>query len=141
MSSPSPELLKRVPLFADVEPKDLARIANSFKNRTFKAGAEVATEGASGVGFFVIEDGEATVTVDGREVGKLKGGDYFGELALIDERATRTATLTADTELRTYGLTAWEFRPIVETNAAIAWQLLKALARKLREAEARASSA
>ena len=76
------ELLKRVPLFADLNGGELQQIANSMKQRTFSAGQEIAVEGQSGVGFFVIEDGQAIVTVHGDEVRRLGPGDYFGEVAL-----------------------------------------------------------
>jgi CRP/FNR family cyclic AMP-dependent transcriptional regulator len=131
-------LLKRVPLFADLDERDLNDIAGSMKQRTFAAGHVLAEEGQSGVGFFVIEDGEARVSVGGQEVGRLGPGDYFGEIALVAE-TPRTATVTAETEVRAHGLTSWEFRPLVETNAQIAWKLLEALAKKLRDAEQRAA--
>jgi CRP-like cAMP-binding protein len=118
------ELLKRVPLFADLERAELQQIANSMKQRTFSAGQEIAVEGQSGVGFFVIEDGQAKVTVHGDEVRRLGPGDYFGEVALITQGA-RTATVTADTELKTYGMTFWDFRPLVEDTPSIAWKLLQ----------------
>jgi CRP/FNR family transcriptional regulator, cyclic AMP receptor protein len=128
------ELLQRVPLFADFDRRDLARLAQSFRERTFGVGSTIASEGKGGAGFFVIEDGEANVSVHGSDRGKLGPGDYFGEIALIDEGA-RSATVTADTELRCYGLTAWEFRPLVEGNASIAWKLLEAMAKRLRAAQ------
>jgi CRP/FNR family cyclic AMP-dependent transcriptional regulator len=128
------ELLQRVPLFADFERGDLQRLARSFKQRTFEAGSRVAGEGKTGAGFFVIESGEATVSVRGEERGKLGTGDYFGEIALIDD-GSRSATVTADTELRCYGLTSWEFRPLVEGNASIAWKLLETMAKRLRAAQ------
>ena len=128
------ELLQRVPLFADFDRRDLERLARSFKERTFNAGSAIASEGKGGVGFFVIEDGEASVTVHGSERGKLGPGDYFGEIALIDDGA-RSATVTADTDLRCYGLTAWEFRPLVEANASIAWKLIETMAKRLRAAQ------
>ena len=134
----SPELLQRVPLFADLERRELQSLASSFKERTFSAGQTVATEGSGGVGFFVIDDGQAKVTRGGQEVATLGPGDYFGEIALIDEGA-RTASITAETELRCYGLTSWEFRPLVEMNAGIAWKLLQAMAKRLRQAEGRES--
>jgi CRP-like cAMP-binding protein len=129
------ELLQRVPLFADFDRGDLERLSRSFKERTFEAGSHVVDEGKTGAGFFVIESGEASVSVHGDErAAKLGPGDYFGEIALIDEGA-RSATVTADSELRCYGLTSWEFRPLVEGNAGIAWKLLETMAKRLRAAQ------
>jgi CRP/FNR family cyclic AMP-dependent transcriptional regulator len=128
------ELLQRVPLFADFERGELERLARSFKQRTFAAGSTVAGEGKTGAGFFVIESGEASVSVRGSDRDKLGPGDYFGEIALIDDGA-RSATVTADSELRCYGLTSWEFRPLVENNASIAWKLLETMAKRLRAAQ------
>lgn len=136
MPQPSPELLQSVPLFADLDSRELSQLAESFKMREFAAGETLASEGQGGVGFFVIESGEATVSVRGVAVAQLKAGDYFGEVALIDEGA-RTATVTADTDIVCHGMTFWEFRPIVEVNSQIAWKLLQALAKKLRAAEQR----
>jgi CRP/FNR family transcriptional regulator, cyclic AMP receptor protein len=121
-------LLKRVPIFSDLDGKELERIASSMKQRIFNAGDTVTAEGKTGVGFFVIEEGEATVTVGGEERRHLGPGDYFGEVALLNESA-RTATITADTELRCYGLTSWEFRPLVETHGSIAWKLLQTMSK------------
>ncbi len=130
------ELLQRVPLFADLDRRELETLARSFKERTFKSGDTVAAEGQGGVGFFIIDDGEASVSVRGQERATLRSGDYFGEVALLDEGA-RTATITAASDLRCYGLTSWEFRPLVESNASIAWKLLATLAKRLRAAEQR----
>jgi len=121
-------LLKRVPIFSDLDGKELERIASSMKQRIFNAGDTVTAEGKTGVVFFVIEDGEATVTVGGEERRRLGPGDYFGEVALLNE-SPRTATITADTELRCYGLTSWEFRPLVETHGSIAWKLLQTMSK------------
>jgi CRP-like cAMP-binding protein len=124
MASETANLLRKVPLFSDLNDRELEGIANSMKQRTFSSGQEIAVEGESGVGFFVIEDGEAKVTVHGDEVRRLGPGDYFGELALISQGA-RTATVTADTDLKTYGMTFWDFRPLVEDTPGIAWKLLE----------------
>jgi CRP/FNR family transcriptional regulator, cyclic AMP receptor protein len=136
VAQPSPETIASVPLFAGLERRDLARIADSFKERQFRAGSTVAGEGQTGAGFFIIAQGTAKVTVGGNERGSLGPGDYFGEIALIDEGA-RSATITAETDMTCYGLTPWEFRPIVESDSRIAWKLLQALAQKLRAAEQR----
>ena len=129
------ELLEQIPLFEGLPHQELERIARSFKERKYSAGDTVAAEGAGGVGFFVIGEGTATVDVHGEQRGQLGPGAYFGEIALIDDQARRTATITAETDLTCYGLTSWDFRPLVETNAEIAWKLLQVMAKRLREAE------
>jgi CRP/FNR family transcriptional regulator len=123
--------LKKVPLFAGLDNKELEQIGSSMRERRFKAGDTVTQEGAGGVGFFVVEEGEAEVNVGGEVKGKVGPGDYFGEIALINE-SPRTATLTARTDMLCYGMTPWEFRPLVETNSVIAWKLLTAMAEKMR---------
>ena len=134
---PAPiELIEKLDLFSDLDRRTLEQLANSFKERDFEPGDTIAEQGKSGVGFFVIETGEADVLVDGEKVATLGPGDHFGEIALIDERA-RTATGVAKTKLDCYGLTAWDFRPLVEHNASIAWKLLGELAKLLRESYAR----
>jgi len=135
MAEAPTELLEQIPLFEGLPQKELERIARSFKERRFSAGHTVSVEGAGGIGFFVISEGTASVDVHGEERGKLGPGDYLGEMALIDDQARRTATITADSDLTCYGLTSWEFRPLVETNAQIAWKLLQVMAKRLRESE------
>jgi CRP-like cAMP-binding protein len=135
MSAPS-DLLRRVPLFAELDDRHLERLADEFSKRTFSAGDSIATEGEGGRTFFVIEDGQAAVTVGGREVGTLGPGDSFGEIALID-RAPRSATITAQTDMTSYMLPIWSFRPIVEGSPEMLWKLLEGLAGRLRAAEAR----
>jgi CRP/FNR family cyclic AMP-dependent transcriptional regulator len=134
MAAPPVELIQRVPLFADLDNRELKEIAGSMKERTFSAGDTVTEEGKGGVGFFVIDAGTAKVSVGGQDVRTLGSGDYFGEIGLIAD-VDRTATITAETELRCYGMTLWDFRPLVESNAAIAWKMLQALAQRLKEAE------
>jgi CRP-like cAMP-binding protein len=129
------ELLKRVPLFSGLSDKELRQVAQSMKERTFDIGATVTEEGKGGIGFFVIGDGSAKVSVGGEEVRVLGPGDYFGEIGLIAD-IDRTATITAETELRCYGMTSWDFKPLVESNASIAWNMLQVMAQRLREAQA-----
>lgn len=129
----TPEQLKQISIFSGLEDRELQSIARELRERTFSAGETVTSEGKSGVGFFVIEDGQATVSIAGKNVRTLGPGDHFGEIALITG-ATRSATIVADTELRCHGLTPWEFRPLVEGNGAVAWKLLEQLAQQLAEA-------
>jgi len=126
----STDVLRRVPLFADLDQRELERLGREFKERTFAEGSSVTREGATGAGFFVIAEGNANVSIGSESKGTLGPGDHFGEIALIDD-LPRSATITAATDLRCYGLTPWEFRPLVQTNAGIAWKILQALARQV----------
>jgi CRP-like cAMP-binding protein len=123
------ELLQRVPLFADFDRGDLERLARSFKERTFQSGSTVAGEGQTGAGFFIIESGEATVTVRDADRGKLGPGDYFGEIALLRD-VPRTATVRAVDDLALYslgrddfeGLLAPEMDVFDAARARLAWR-------------------
>jgi CRP/FNR family transcriptional regulator, cyclic AMP receptor protein len=134
-ASASPEeVIGAVPLFAGLSEAETERLASLFKEREFVAGETIIKEGVGAAAFFVILSGEVAVSVHGKPVSTLTRGDYFGEVALIDEGA-RSATVTATTDVLCHGLTYWEFRPLVQTNATIAWNLLQNLARRLRSAE------
>ena len=134
MASPT-DALRNVPLFAGLSDEDLERLARQMKERRFSAGSTVTSEGAGGAGFFVIIEGNATVVVADEERAQLGPGDHFGEIALIDE-GMRSATITADSDLLCYGMTAWEFRPFIEEHPQVAWIMLQTMARRLREAQA-----
>jgi CRP-like cAMP-binding protein len=131
VAKPSPDTLKRVPLFAGLDRRELEQIASSMKERRFSPGDTVTEEGAGGAGFFIVEEGEADVSVDGQPRGTITPGNYFGEIALLTG-SDRTATITAKSAMLCWGMTPWDFRPLVENNSAIAWKLLTAMADKLK---------
>jgi hypothetical protein len=133
------DVLPTVPLFAGLDHDEVEQIARLFKVRQFAAGEAVIREGSGGAAFFLIDSGEATVSIRGVERATLKPGDHFGEIALIDE-GQRMATVTAATDLVCHGLTYWEFRPLVQDNGAIAWKLLQSMAKMLRAAQEDAAS-
>jgi CRP/FNR family transcriptional regulator, cyclic AMP receptor protein len=128
------DTLKRVPLFAGFSGRDLKRVAKNMTEREFPAGAEITTQGEDGVGFFVIDGGNAAVRVGGEVVRTLGPGEYFGEIAMID-KGPRSATVVATSPLRCRGLTAWAFRPLLQTHPEMAWPMLEALVARLRETE------
>jgi CRP/FNR family transcriptional regulator, cyclic AMP receptor protein len=128
------ELIRQVPLFSTLDKSEVQGVASSMKERNFNEGDTIASEGQAGIGFFIIDEGEAGVSVGGEERATLKHGDYFGEVALIDDGA-RTATITAKSPLKCYGITSWEFRPLVEGNAGLAWKMLQMMAKRLRDAQ------
>jgi pyruvate,water dikinase len=129
------DVLPGVPLFAGLSDAEVDELAQRFKARKFAAGETVIREGSGGAAFYIIDSGDARVTIRGDEVATIGPGDHFGEIALIDE-GERLATVTATTELICHGVTYWEFRPLVERNGTIGWKLLQSMAKMLREAQA-----
>jgi CRP-like cAMP-binding protein len=130
------DALAQVPMLSSLDRKHLEKLAKDFTDRTFPAGSVVVRQGDDrGIGFFVIADGEAIVSVDGAEVARLGPGTHFGAIALIADRH-RTATVTAETELHTYVMTLWDFRSFVQGDAEVAWKLLEQLAGMLQKVSA-----
>jgi CRP-like cAMP-binding protein len=136
MAKPTPALLRNVPLFSDLDERDLESLAEEFNERRFSAGDTVALEGEGGLMFFVVESGELSVEVHGDAVSTIGPGAAFGEIALIDRRP-RTATVTAASDVKAYGLPVFVFRPFVEARPQLAWKLLESLADRLAVAESR----
>jgi pyruvate,water dikinase len=125
--------LERVALFGDLDEHERAEVGQLFKERRFAADETVVQEGSGGSAFYVIDSGEARVLVGGEWRATLGPGDYFGEIALIDQ-GSRMATIIAASDLVCNGITYWDFRPLVERNGAIGWKLLQGMARMYRDA-------
>ncbi len=136
MSKPSTALLRNVRLFSELDERDLESLAEEFNERRFAAGDKVALEGEGGLMFFVVEEGELSIEVQGEAVSSIGPGTSFGEIALIDRRP-RTATVSAITDVKAYGLPVFVFRPFVESRPSVAWKMLEALADRLALAESR----
>ncbi|MGH7643831.1 MAG: PEP/pyruvate-binding domain-containing protein [Candidatus Dormibacteria bacterium] len=128
------ESLKPVPLFSQLDDSQRDEVARLMKERRFGKGETIVREGTGGAALYLIDVGEAKVTVAGEERATLRAGDYFGEIALIDE-GPRSATVVALTDMVCQGLTLWDFQPLVHANGEIGWRLLQAMVKKLREAE------
>jgi len=124
------EAITKVSLFSQLSKKDVKQLAATMTERSYPAGAVICQKGKPGLGFFIIESGTASVTVDGKPVGSLKAGDHFGEVALIDE-GPRMAEVKADTDLRCYALAAWQSRPFVKDHPDVAWALLQSLVQRV----------
>jgi CRP/FNR family transcriptional regulator, cyclic AMP receptor protein len=124
------ETLRGIPLFEELDDAELQSIADLMNEANVPAGATVTAEGGPGDGFFVIDRGEAEVTIEGRRQATLAAGDYFGEIALM-LGSSRTATVTASTDLHCYALTPWDFRTLVEGAPSIAWKVMQSMAARL----------
>ena len=134
------DTLQTVQLFRCLSQRQLNALGRDFRERSFKPGAAVVRQGQmSGVGFFIITQGEATVDVDGKEVARLGPGDHFGELALITE-GPRVATVTAETPLECLEISFWDFRRFAKSTPDITWRLLKHVAGLLIEERSAGSS-
>ena len=126
------EALRNVPLFSHLNDKQLKLVAKQAKPVDFPSGSEICKQGATGVGMHVVLSGETKVEVDGQERRRMGPGAFFGEVALLDG-GPRSATVTAESDVQTISLPAWDFQALVENNAEIALELLKGVAKRLRE--------
>lgn len=128
------ERIRSVPLFSEYGDKELQRVAAIAKEVEFPAGKVIAKQGESGVGFHMIAEGEATVSVDGVDHATLGPGSYFGEISLIDG-GLRSATVTAATDMKTVSLTSWDFNALLDQFPELTRTLLIQLCRRLRTVE------
>jgi CRP/FNR family cyclic AMP-dependent transcriptional regulator len=127
--------LRSVGLFAGMPERDLQKIAQQMREVRHPAGTKITVQGREGVGFMVILDGQAEVsTTDGRSRA-LGPGDYFGEMALLDQGG-RSATVTAKTDLQLAAIAEWNFKPFLLEHPEVTYRLLQVLSRRVREAEA-----
>jgi CRP/FNR family transcriptional regulator, cyclic AMP receptor protein len=124
------QALGRAPLFEGLTKKELADLARVTEDLKIEPGTVLCREGRIGREFFVIVDGEAEATKDGRRLATLSGGDFVGEIALLTNKP-RTATVTATTPLRCFILTQADFRHVLEASPAVQLKVMKALAERL----------
>jgi CRP/FNR family transcriptional regulator, cyclic AMP receptor protein len=124
--------LKRAPLFEGLSRKELTHLARVSEDMELEAGATLCKEGEIGHEFFVIVDGEVEVKRNGRKVALRGGGEFVGEIALL-EQTPRTATVAAKTPLRVFVLTDKAFRDLLKDNPAVERKILRTLARRVVE--------
>ena len=124
------EALKRIPLFEDLSRKELAALARIPEDVEVPEGKVLCKEGEIGREFFVIIEGEADVTRRGKHLATDRGGEFFGEISLL-EHTPRVATVTAKTPLRFFVLTSQDFRHLLDKNPKVERKVLQALARRV----------
>jgi CRP-like cAMP-binding protein len=128
------EALSNVILFSGCDSKEISQIASLTTEVDVPEGKVLAREGEPGREFYVILDGKAAVSIDGRDVATLGPGDFFGEMALLDQ-GPRVATVVASTPMDVAVLDPREFATLIEEHPAVARKVLKVMAQRLREAE------
>lgn len=125
------DLLKKVPLFAGCSKSELKELASSADEVDLREGYVLVREGRPGREFFVLIDGTARVTKNGKTIAELGGGDWLGEIALLT-KIPRTATVTTTSEVRALVLTDRGFRRVVETMPSIAIKVLASVGDRLQ---------
>ena len=137
MARPKALDLKSIWLFSGCTGSELRRIRSSLDEVEVPKGKVLVEEGRIGLEFFLIVDGKAVVTRNGRKVATLGPGDYFGELALLDRRP-RSASVVSETEMDLLVLSQRQFNGLLESVPTISRKMLAAMANRLREADAKA---
>jgi CRP/FNR family transcriptional regulator, cyclic AMP receptor protein len=129
-------MLRRNRLFDELSEQDVSTIVDLSKEVEHQQGQVIVIEGRDGVGFHLLLEGTALVSVKGRTLRTLSPGEAFGDIAVIDG-GPRSASVTADTRLRTLSLPPWEFKPLLMEHPQLAYKMLIKLCALLREAEQR----
>lgn len=122
--------LKRAPLFEGLTRKELIQLARVTDDLESAAGEVLCREGAIGREFFVIMEGEAEVLRGGHSVATLGSGDFFGEVALLED-VPRTATVRAKTPLRSFVMTRESFIPLLDSTPSVERKVLRSLAKRV----------
>ena len=126
--------LATVPLLAGLDGRIRRRLAETGKRRTYDADEEIVREGSNGTALYIVLSGEVRVERGGERLGTVKAGDFFGELALIEEHP-RSASVIAATETECLLFPAWEFTALLEEHPAIAVPIMRALIGRLHRRE------
>ncbi len=124
------ELIRRVPLFAHCSKKELGEIAALADEVDLPEGKVVIREGERGREFFVLVEGTADVRRKGRKVATMKGGDFFGEIALVSD-VPRTATVTTASPAHVLVVTDRAFRGLLDRMPKIQYKVINALAERV----------
>jgi CRP-like cAMP-binding protein len=128
------EALRAAPLFEGLSDKELTEVAMRTDDLDFAAGKVLCKEGEIGSEFYVIMEGEAEVTREGEHLETLRSGDFFGEIALVED-VPRNATVTAATPLRCFLLTRGRFLHVLDDEPDVERKVMRALAKRLAAAQ------
>ena len=130
------EFLRRVPIFANCTPEEVAAISEVAQESGFQPGQIIVTQGTPGQAFYLILSGRVEIIRDGQSLGAFGPGDFFGEMSLLDS-APRSATIKALEATTCLMLSSWDFKALLERYPSIAVKLLEVLSRRLRVADER----
>jgi len=126
------EILSKVPAFSDLTPRELREVASIVHRREYRATEPVFYQGDPGLGMYIIQDGEVSIRIldkDGeeRELALLTDGDFFGELALLDE-SPRSANAVCKTDCVLIGFFRPDLFELISKNNALGIKIVLKLA-------------
>ncbi len=133
-SSQKIALLKKVPLFNNLSQRHLREISKHADQVQVETGRVLARQGKTGLEFIFIVDGKARVEKGGKVIRQLSGGDFFGEIALIDGKP-QTATVTTETDMTVLIVHKTSFDHLLDTIPGLQKKILISLCDYLRRAE------
>ena len=125
------ESLRRVPLFAGLDRKELELLAKLTKEQRYEPGATIVKTGGSGHGLYIIKEGKVSVVRDGQKVASMGPGQFFGEISVLDG-GPRTADVKAESDTVCLTLISWEIKPLLMDNAGITYKMLLEMVKRLR---------
>jgi CRP-like cAMP-binding protein len=128
------DLLKKVPLFSNLSQRHLGEISKHADQVQVERGRVLAKEGRIGWDFILVVDGKARVEKNGKLIRQLSGGDFFGEISLID-REPRTATVIAETDMSLLIVHKTSFDLLLDAIPGLQKKMLVSLCKYLRRDE------
>jgi CRP/FNR family cyclic AMP-dependent transcriptional regulator len=127
-------MLSRVPLFAGCSDASLRKLAEVSGEIQFPAGRWIVQQGQIGNGLYVLIDGKARAVRGDDVLAELGPGDFFGELAVIDQ-LPRAASVRAETATTCLALASWDLLALLEVDARLGLNLVQELVHRLRSCD------
>ena len=131
MSDSKTKALSQVPLFSQLDKRELEFVCSRADEVDAKAGQILTTQGRLGDSFYILLDGEAYVDVDGKPRRTLQTGDFFGEISMLD-RGLASATVTTKTEAKLLVMSHAQFRDAIKGSDGLLVKVLAAMGERLR---------
>jgi CRP/FNR family transcriptional regulator, cyclic AMP receptor protein len=131
MATKRAEQLKRVPLFSHCSSRDLDFIATRLDEVSLPAGKTLIVEGKPTDAFYILLSGEVDVSVRGKTRARLRAGDFFGEIGMLD-RGNAVATVKTNTPVDVLVLSHPQFRDAIKGNDTLSMKVIAAMAERLR---------
>jgi CRP/FNR family transcriptional regulator, cyclic AMP receptor protein len=125
------EMLRRVPLFSELDKHELDSIVSVGREVSFKSGQKIITEGEQGLSFLMVLEGKTEVRKKGKRVAVVKPGGFFGEMTVFDDKP-RSADIVAVEPTKCFGIASWSFFPMLRNNPAVAIGIIRELVHRLR---------